>query len=339
MLLQDTAQAGPETVPFPNASACVQAYRMGMSRPVGGMKALAEGMGDRFEAMGGTLLRSTIADRVEPDPSDSGGFTVVTRRRQRLRARQVAFNLPIDLAARLLGRNLSGLLARREIKSRAAWSAVTAYLAIRADAVPESGPLFYQVLRDYDAPIHDGNNVLVSLSPPEDLGYGPADVRVATLSTHTRPSEWQGLSNEEHAEKKAEYQGRMLDALRRAMPDTPEALVHAEFASPRSFSRYTRRTGGAVGGPPVSRRNANFLAVGSDVLGRGLWVVGDSVFPGQGTMAVVLSAIRVVERITGQSWDAMRSLPAEALPSLVPVSGSDPDVSVPLSSIAEGGRA
>jgi C-3',4' desaturase CrtD len=322
MLLQDTAQAGPETVPFPNASACLQAYRMGMSRPVGGMKALAEGMGSRFEAMGGTLLRATIADRVEPDGDgpDPGGFTVVTRRRQRLRARQVAFNLPLDLAARLLGRDLSGLLARREVKSRAAWSAVTAYLAIRADAVPESGPLFYQVLRDYHAPIHDGNNVLVSLSPPEDPGYGPADVRVATLSTHTRPSEWQGLSNEQHAEKKAEYRRRMLDALRRALPDAPDALVHAEFGSPRSFSRYTRRTGGAVGGPPVSRRNANFLAVGSDVLGRGLWVVGDSVFPGQGTMAVVLSAIRVVERITGQSWDAMRSgsdaAEVKAIPSL-----------------------
>ena len=29
MLLQDTAQAGPETVPFANAAACLQAYRMG----------------------------------------------------------------------------------------------------------------------------------------------------------------------------------------------------------------------------------------------------------------------------------------------------------------------
>jgi hypothetical protein len=37
-------------------------------------------------------------------------------------------------------------------------------------------------------------------------------------------------------------------------------------------------------------------------------------------MAVVLSAIRVVERITGQSWDAMRTGPGaaevKAIPSL-----------------------
>ncbi|MEW4568263.1 NAD(P)/FAD-dependent oxidoreductase [Tautonia sp. JC769] len=307
MLLQDTAQAGPETVPFANASACLQAYRMGMSRPVGGMKAIAEGIGERFEAMGGSLRRATLVDRVRPD--GLGHFEVITRRRQTLKARQVAFNLPIDLAARLLGRDLNGMLARREARSRAAWSAFTGYLAIRKDAVPEDGPLFYQVLRDHLAPIHDGNNVLVSLSPPGDPGYGPPDVRVATLSTHTRPDAWHGLSADDHAAKKADYAARMIAALGQALPDAPDALVHAEFGTPRSFSRYTRRTAGAVGGPPVSRGNSNFLAVGPDVLGPGLWVVGDSVFPGQGTMAVVLSGIRVVERITGRSWEAMRAAP------------------------------
>ncbi len=89
-------------------------------------------------------------------------------------------------------------------------------------------------------------------------------------------------------------------------PNAPENLVHTEFGTPRSFARYTRRAAGAVGGPPVSRRNANLRAVGPDIFGPGLWVVGDSVFPGQGTMAVVLSAIRVVERITGDPWARMK---------------------------------
>ena len=294
MLLQDTAQAGPGTVPFANASACIQAYRLGMSRPLGGMRALAEGLGERFAAMGGDLRTATIADRVEPHPS---GFVVATRRRHRLVARQVAFNLPIDRAAALLGRDLDGLLGRREKQSRAAWSAFTGYVAIRRSVVADDGPLFHQVLQSYDRPIHDGNNVLISLSPPGDDGYGPPDARVVTLSTHTRPDEWHGLDRPAYEAKKTVYQDRMLAALRRAIPEAPENLLHAEFATPRSFERYTRRTMGAVGGPPVSRSNSNLLAVGSDVLGPGLWVVGDSVFPGQGTMAVVLSAMRVVERI------------------------------------------
>ncbi len=304
MLLQDTAQAGPDTVPFANAAACLQAYRRGMSRPVGGMKALVEGLGGRFAALGGDLRTATKVDRVEPD--GAGGFVVWTRRRQRLPARQVVFNLPLDRASALLGRELTGRLARRERQSRAVWSAFTGYLAIRRAAVPDGGPLFHQVLQDYDRPIHDGNNVLVSLSPEDDDGYGPPDVRVATMSTHTRPADWYGLDRNAYDRKKAEYRARMLAALKRALPDAPDALVHAEFASPRSFERYTRRRNGAVGGAPVSRRNSNLLAVGPDIFGPGLWIVGDSVFPGQGTMAVILSAIRVVERITGIPWEPLR---------------------------------
>jgi C-3',4' desaturase CrtD len=319
MLLQDTAQAGPEIVPFANAAACLHAYRSGMSRPCGGMRALAEGIGRRFAELGGDLRTATLVDRVETiatrqrgerdDERSRPGFVVVTRRRHRLLARQVAFNLPLDLAARLLDRPLSGGLARSERKSRAAWSAFTGYLSIGRDAVPDETPLFHQVLQSYDRPLHDGNNVLVSLSPVEDEGYGPPTVRVATLSTHTRPGDWEDLDADAYRAKKADYETRLLSAMARALPDAPTALAHAEFASPRSFRRYTRRTAGAVGGAPVSRSNSNFLAVDPGVLGPGLWVVGDSVFPGQGTMATVLSAIRVVERITGISWTTMRAMP------------------------------
>ena len=93
---------------------------------------------------------------------------ILTRRRERLLARQVAFNLPLDLAAGLLGRALGGRLGRRERSSRAAWSAFTGYVAIDRDAVDDGTPLFHQVLQAYDRPIHDGNNVLVSLAaaPP-----------------------------------------------------------------------------------------------------------------------------------------------------------------------------
>ncbi len=313
MLLQDTAQAGPETVPFANAAACLQAYRFGMSRPRGSMRALAEGIGHQFAHMGGDLRTATLVDRVEIDKSERNGkvgqppFEVVTRRRERLSARQVALNMPLDLAARLLGKSLGGRLARRERRSRAAWSAFTGYVAFDRTALADDGPLFHQVLQAYEQPIHDGNNVLISLSPPEDEGYGPRHCRVATMSTHTRPAHWQGMDRATYSEKKAHYQQRMLTALEQALPGAKQALVHAEFASPRSFQRYTRRTQGAVGGAPVARSNSNFLAVGSDVFGPGLWVVGDSVFPGQGTMATVISAIRVVEQITGQSWPGIKA--------------------------------
>ncbi len=299
MLLQDTAQAGPETVPFANAAACLHAYRIGMRRPRSGMRALVEGVGSRFASLGGDLRLATKVDHVERLDGDEAHFAVITRRRERVLADQVAFNLPLDLAAALLGKSLKGRLGRREQRSRAAWSACTAYLAFDRETVDDDAPLFHHVLQNYDQPIHDGNNVLISLSNAGDLGYAPAHLRVATLSTHTRPADWADLDRDAHAKLKSVYANRLLTAFRRALPEAADNLKHSEFGTPNSFRRYTRRIGGAVGGPPVARRNSNLLAVGSDVLGPGLWVVGDSVFPGQGTLAVVLSAIRLVERLTG----------------------------------------
>jgi phytoene dehydrogenase-like protein len=319
MLLQDTAQAGPETVPFANAAACLHAYRHGMSRPRGGMRALADGLGERLTADGGRLSVATLVDCVER--SDPHGFVVVTRRRERIATRQVAFNLPIDLASRLLGKAVQGRLESARRRSEASWGAFTGYLAIDRRVIPDETPLFHQVLRSYDDVIHDGNNVLISLSPVEDSGYGPADVRVATLSTHVATGPWMGLEKAAYTARKAVFSSRLLAALGQAIPDAPGHLFHAEFATPRSFARYTRRTAGRVGGPPVSRRNANFLAVGSDILGSGVWLVGDSVFPGQGTMATVLSAIRVVERITGVSWQAIRRTGVDR-PSISQFAGS-----------------
>ena len=302
MLLQDTAQAGPDTVPLANAAACLQAYRIGLSRPIGGMKAFAEGLGEAFASCGGDLRRATLVDSVRP--SDQGcGYQVRTRRGAVLHARQVAMNLPLDLCMSLLGSEfVKKRNARLEVRSRAKWSAFTAYAAIDARAVAGHSALFHHVLQDYSLPIHDGNNVLISLSPGGDEGYAPPDIRVLTMSTHVDPSEWAKLSADEHQARKNEDADRMKRALDRAFPGIESAMRHIEFATPRSFARYTRRPLGRVGGPPVSRSRSNLMAVDPGVFGRGLWVVGDSVFPGQGTMAVVMCAMRVLERITGRDW-------------------------------------
>ncbi len=317
MLLEDTAQAGPDVVPFANASACLHAYRRGMRRPRGGMKAFVEALADGFHAAGGAIRLADPVSRVRAIARGPGeaerSFAVHTRRGGIYQGRQVVFNLPLDLAAKLLDRPLTHGLGSSERRSRATWGAFTGYLAIDRAAVPDDTPLFHHVLRSYAPPLHDGNNVLISLSPLEDRGYGPPGVRVATLSTHTFPHEWQGLDAAGYRERKNAFAERMLSALGQALPEAPGAIVHAEFGTPRTFARYTRRRAGAVGGPPATRWNTNAFAVGPNVLGPGIFVTGDSVFPGQGTMAVAISAIRVVEQLVGVRWGDLRKAPPAVL--------------------------
>jgi C-3',4' desaturase CrtD len=304
MLLQDSAQAGPDLVPLTNAAAYLHAYRLGLSRPRGGMKAFAEGIGNAFNDAGGKLHRSTIIDSVDRQAGADQRFHLTTRRGQTFSARHVAMNLPIDRCAALLGRDSnSGPLKWPEARSRPGWSAFMAYAVVDAEAVATHQALFHHVLQDYSRPIHDGNNVLISLSPENDRRYAPKSKRVITMSTHVKPEPWFEAEGAEYENLKKEYGMNMMYALTHAFPGVEPAIRHIEYATPRSFARYTRRTLGRVGGPPVSRSRSNLRAVDPGVLGPGLWVIGDSVFPGQGTMAVVMCAMRVLERITGCRWN------------------------------------
>ena len=155
MLLQDTAQAGPETVPFANAAACIQAYRLGMSRPRGGMQALVEGIGQRFAAQGGDLRTATLVDRVEIDASSDPG----DRHRRRASwwsraagsdctlARSFSIFLSTSRPGCSADRWWAGLAVASDSRGPPG-AAFTGYLAIDRSAVPDDSPLFHQVLLD-----------------------------------------------------------------------------------------------------------------------------------------------------------------------------------------------
>ena len=63
--------------------------------------------------------------------------------------------------------------------------------------------------------------------------------------------------------------------------------------TPVTFKRFTRREFGWVGGFPQT----NLFRTWGPKLGRDLWMVGDSIFPGQSTAAVALGGIRVAESV------------------------------------------
>ena len=73
-----------------------------------------------------------------------------------------------------------------------------------------------------------------------------------------------------------------------------------QTARPLYFIKPTTvRKSGGRDGPPGTKGSTARASEGK--------VVGDSVFPGQVTMATVISAIRVVELITGQIWSDIKS--------------------------------
>jgi len=63
-------------------------------------------------------------------------------------------------------------------------------------------------------------------------------------------------------------------------------------ASPRTFARFTGRHRGFVGGVPRRAGLDHYLDLAPRPVANGVWLVGDSVFPGQSTLATALGGQR-----------------------------------------------
>ena len=66
--------------------------------------------------------------------------------------------------------------------------------------------------------------------------------------------------------------------------------------TPVTFQRFTRRAWGWVGGFPQT----SLFRAWAPRLAPGLWLVGDSIFPGQSTAAVALGGLRVARTILSE---------------------------------------
>ncbi|MGD9376028.1 MAG: hypothetical protein PVJ23_09615, partial [Anaerolineae bacterium] len=101
---------------------------------------------------------------------------------------------------------------------------------------------------------------------------------------------------ESYQARKKEYTDRLLDAAEVALPGLRDAANLVLPGTPVTFQRFTRRVWGWVGGFP---QTSLFRAWGPR-LGRNLWLVGDSIFPGQSVPAVALGGMRVARSLLAE---------------------------------------
>jgi hypothetical protein len=85
----------------------------------------------------------------------------------------------------------------------------------------------------------------------------------------------------------------------KALPGLVGAARLVLPGTPVTFQRFTRRAWGWVGGFPQTNL---FTAFGPKI-GSGLWIVGDSIFPGQSTAATALGGMRVGKYILDDQRD------------------------------------
>lgn len=288
---QITVQCGSAEAEAPAALATFDYFWRGARHVRGGMGALARGVAECAATHGADVRYATRVVRVEP----RDGRWIVTTNRGVLEARSVVANLLPGALERIAGREFPSL-RRLAADVETGWGAAMLYRVLRDEGLP-SGPKHLQLVADASEPFVEGNHVFVSISSAEDPGRAPAGHRTATISTHVLLAKLLAMSDSERAASIAAVQERMRRTIELRAPELRGRVATEHPASPRTFERFTGRDGGWVGGVPKRAGLRNFRGLGPVEPHPGLFLVGDSAFPGQSAMAAAIGGTRAAEAV------------------------------------------
>jgi C-3',4' desaturase CrtD len=266
--------------------------RQGVAHIPGGMGSIAEKLARSVQRYGGQInYRQTVT---EVHRLNHQQYKVRTKRGRSFITDNVIFNLPPWNIASLLGDAAPHRLQRLPKQPENGWGAFVVYASIPDEIVPVDFPLHHQVV--ITEPLGEGNTIFLSLSPSWDQGRAPHGRRAVTISTHTRLANWWNLHEQDpdgYEIQKALYTDQITNTVEQILPGFRSNANPIMPGTPVTFQRFTQRAWGWVGGFPQT----SLFNTWGPHLAPGLWMVGDSIFPGQSVPAVGLGGLRVAQSI------------------------------------------
>jgi C-3',4' desaturase CrtD len=298
-----SAQATSASANALYGAAALDLPRRGIVHLRGGMGTIAAELAQALRAHGGELrYRNEVTNVYE----QAGKFRIDMRRGNPIIADHVIFNLPPWNIRSLLSSPKIRRLQHLPTIPQDGWGAAMLYAGIDATDLPPDSALHHQVI--LAEPLGEGNSVYISLSPEWDISRAPHGKRAVTFSTHTNLEDWWHLyetDRSQYERRREAIAERMLSAAEIALPGFRQSIELELPGTPVTFQRFTRREWGWVGGFPQT----NLFRTWGPRLAKGLWMVGDSIFPGQSTTSVALGGLRVAQTILDRRMteDAMYS--------------------------------
>lgn len=288
-----SAQNHASTVPY-LTGAMGLTYPSETYYPVGGMVRPALQLMRKVTAGGGQVKFRRVVASIQQQRD--GVWEVRCTNGEVYRASTVISSIPIWNMATLVQGAPARWYQKHADRCGSVWSAISMYFAV--DGVPALAAPYVQLHLDEPLPWVHSDSLFLSLSRPHDHQKAPAGHTTITVSTHARMDDWTGLSEHEHEERKTQVLTRLRQVIERRMPELDGMQwTHVEGGTPWTWVKYTHRHQGFVGGIPHSISQPLLRLPPNQTPFRGLYQIGDTAFPGQGTPAVMLSAWNVVERI------------------------------------------
>jgi phytoene dehydrogenase-like protein len=286
---QITVQCGVNEAESTFALSSLDYYFRGASHIQGGPGQLAKGLVHAIEEEQGQVK---YCHRAKALKKDAEGYWIIESTKGAIRAPFVVANLLPATLQNLLPEEIQcgDKLSRLDDSVQSGWGACMLYRVVRRPVEAKSGALHIQIIQDPAKPLQNGNHLFCSISAADETQRAPAGYSTMTVSTHIRnkdlrPDHIHGIHEE------------MRRGLARFAPQWNQEICYEKTASPRTFERFTGRPGGYVGGIPRRVGLDNYRGIFPEAIAKGLYMVGDSVFPGQSTLATALGGHRVAHTI------------------------------------------
>tara|TARA_B100000965_G_scaffold375404_1_gene367450 strand:- start:1227 stop:2747 length:1521 start_codon:yes stop_codon:yes gene_type:complete len=261
----------------------------------GSMQILSDLLKNSFLRDGGTILIShRVTKIVKNKNSTTFDINVINKKKNliHLNASDIVFSLPPQSLLDLIPVD-GGLpkIYRDSINKLPKPSgAIVFYGALNRSDLPVDCPSHLQI---FDA--HFGS-LFISISVEHDQR---APVGKATLiaSIFDDVDQWTNLDSHSYTNKKNTIVKKIINIINNQLRLPETTWSHQELSTPRSFERWTGRPDGIVGGLGQHPSRFGPFGLPSRTPVQGLWLCGDSIYPGEGTAGVSQSAMMVVRQL------------------------------------------
>jgi C-3',4' desaturase CrtD len=297
--LMITAQAKSSQTPFLFGAAGLTYTNYSNFYVPGGLLEMINTIRAFIEKRGGALHTK---EGVEMITKDGEQFTVHTKNKRNdtfaYRAPIVISNIPVWNMKEITSGEMKNYFAEEAKDFDEAWGAITLGIAV-SDSFSDELPLHHQIHLEEGAtvPYTDSDSIFISMSKPGDTARAKEGMRTLNISTHASPEYWYSLNGEYEAAKQ-QVEDFIVDVLQNKLPGFSDAhieLIHT--ATPVTWENWVYRKKGRVGGIPQSMARSLLKWTPHETPFKGLYLCGDTTYPGQGIPGVTLSGINVYLRV------------------------------------------
>jgi C-3',4' desaturase CrtD len=300
--LQIFAQVPSDACAYPYAAVALAQPLRSMYALRGGAQSLADVLAHSIKQSGGAVRTDATALRLAFDArGQAAGITLLSGETLAAR-RAVVSNLTVwDTYGKLVGADRTHADVRARLKQLRGWGAYQIFVSVDEEAARRLPSEHVLALDDWqsDAPFDPERALLMLSVAPVWDARAPVGKRAATVSTFTDAEQWFAFHTDEaeHEEDDARALENVWGRMHAALPELGAGAEAIETATPRTFYERTRRRLGMVGGAGQSLEASGANALTHRTTVQKLFMVGDTVFPGNGVAAVTHSALIVANEI------------------------------------------